>query len=299
MKTKGLPINGILLLDKPVGISSNSALQKAKRLFNAQKAGHTGSLDPLASGMLPVCFGEATKFSRFLLDERKSYSATLQLGVATSTGDREGEVIEEMPFVMPTQEILAKAILHFCGEISQIPPMYSALKFQGKCLYELARKGKVVERAPRKVTIYELEFTSLNEQGELSLRCVCSKGTYIRTLVEDLGKFLGSCAHLVALRRLWVHPFKYSNMISYADLEAVDTSTRLDKIYQLEEVVAQLIPKVPLSTHEAAYLQQGRFIRDKTHQPGWVSLFCNSQFLGVGEILADGSLVPRRMIQLS
>ena len=193
-------VNGILVLDKPIGLSSNAALQEAKRLFYAKKAGHTGSLDPLATGVLPLCFGEATKFSQFLLDANKRYQATVTLGVATSTGDYEGEVIEEKAVDRFNDQELEAALDQFRGEISQIPSMYSALKVNGQPLYKLARQGIEIERKARQVTIFNLELLE-NPGVELVLDIHCSKGTYIRTLAEDLGKVLGCGAHVSSLRR--------------------------------------------------------------------------------------------------
>ena len=210
-RNKGRNVSGVLLLDKPQGCSSNHILQKVKRLFGAAKAGHTGSLDPLATGMLPICFGEATKISAFLLDSDKRYHLTCQLGVTTTTGDAEGEVTETLDACSITEQDIKAVLPEFIGEIEQIPPMYSALKHNGERLYKLARQGIEVERKARKITIYDIEYISLvkDEQQRvfLELEVSCSKGTYVRTLVEDIAKKLHSGAHITALRRLSVGPY--------------------------------------------------------------------------------------------
>jgi tRNA pseudouridine55 synthase len=204
-RSSGRPINGVLLLDKPLGITSNAALQEVKRLFRAAKAGHTGSLDPLANGLLPICFGEATKMSAFLLDADKRYWVRVRLGVKTTTADAEGEVVEERPVPDLTAEQLEPVLQEFRGRISQLPPMYSAVKHQGRRLYELARQGKQVERTPRDITIYSLENRGI-DGNYLTLEVHCSKGTYVRTLAEDIGMRLGCGAHVKELRRTQVGP---------------------------------------------------------------------------------------------
>ncbi|MBL4712311.1 MAG: tRNA pseudouridine(55) synthase TruB, partial [Gammaproteobacteria bacterium] len=211
-KNKGRNISGVLLLDKPQGGSPNHALQKVKRLFGAAKAGHTGSLDPLATGMLPVCFGEATKISAFLLDADKRYRLKCQLGVSTTTGDAEGEIVDTLDVSAITENTIKAVLPDFIGEIEQIPPMYSALKHNGERLYKLARQGIEVERKARTVTIYDIEYLSLAQDEQqrliLELEVSCSKGTYVRTLVEDIAKKIDCCAHVTALRRLSVGPYK-------------------------------------------------------------------------------------------
>lgn len=216
-KPKGRSIDGILLLDKPLGLSSNKALQIVKRLFNAQKAGHTGSLDPLATGMLPICFGEATKVSSFLLESNKSYQTTATLGKITTTGDAEGKVLQKRSIPTLNKTEIDITLNTFKGNISQIPPMYSALKHQGQPLYKLARQGIEIERKRRQVTIFDLTLTN-HTSHSLSLEVTCSKGTYIRTLVEDIGKSLDCGAYVSMLRRTAVDPF-YNNMVSLATLE--------------------------------------------------------------------------------
>ena len=217
-RRKGRDIHGVLLLDKPVGWSSNQAVQKVRWLFQARKAGHTGTLDPFATGMLPICLGEASKTAAFMLDAGKTYEASARLGEATSTGDIEGEVIRRAAVDIPGTERIEQVMAQFTGVIEQVPPMYSALKHRGRPLYELAREGKEVERAPRPVTIHRLELLDW-EAPDLRFRVRCSKGTYVRTLAEDIAGRLGSCAHLKALRRLEVEPFREDGMVSLEDLE--------------------------------------------------------------------------------
>ena len=219
-RKKGDKIDGVLMLDKPVGLSSNTALQKARRALNAQKAGHTGTLDPFASGLLPLCFGEATKFSADLLHADKEYVASIKFGETTTTADVEGEIIETRP-VDFTEEQLHKALESLTGEIDQIPPMYSALKKDGVRLYELARQGQEIEREPRRVTVYELELLSFNKPEAL-VRVKCSKGTYVRVLGEDIGKILGCGAHLTALRRTKIADIDISEAVSLQDFEEAD-----------------------------------------------------------------------------
>lgn len=211
-------INGILILDKPINITSNRALQIVKRLFKAKKAGYAGTLDPFASGMLPICFGKATKLIDKLHEEPKCYRATLQLGTATTTGDTEGEIIETKPLPNFNEQYLKEILKKFTGDILQIPPMYSALKHQGQPLYKLARQGKSIERPPRPAKIFELKIIEYTPD-KIIFEVLCGKGTYIRTLGEDIAKALGSCGHLIALRRLFCAGFKESDMLSLTTLE--------------------------------------------------------------------------------
>jgi tRNA pseudouridine55 synthase len=299
MINKKLPIDGILLLDKATDISSNGALQQVKRLFNARKAGHTGSLDPLASGMLPICFGEATKFSQFLLDAHKHYFVTAKLGEKTSTGDAEGEIIETRPVSACSVAQLEQTLEKFRGPIEQIPSMYSALKHNGQPLYKLARQGIEVERKARAVTIHSL--TLLHQTADtLTLTVHCSKGTYIRNLVEDIGETLGCGAHVAELRRLAVDPYLESQMISFAELEKVSPEARMALLYPVHTLVRDY-PKVSLAEASAFYLNQGQAVM-VPHAPtsGFVSLYLNTpqseQFLGIGEVLDDGKITPRRLI---
>jgi len=303
-RRKGRAISGVLLLDKPAGITSNKALQEVKHLFRAAKAGHTGSLDPLATGMLPICMGEATKISAFLLDADKRYRVSCRLGITTTTADADGEIVQTRDCSHITLKQIEKWIPDFSGTISQIPPMYSAVKHQGQRLYELAREGIEVERKPRTVQIYELLLHSLNE-GMLELEVACSKGTYVRTLVEDLGEALGCGAHVVQLRRLSVGPFD-GDMVTIDELRAaVDSSdtegfAALDAyLLPIDSAIAHW-PDVHLDPDAAFYMMQGQPIL-VPHAPteGWVRIYDKSHFLGVGEIQDDGRVAPRRMIQAS
>ncbi len=302
-KNKGRNVSGVLLLDKPQGCSSNHILQKVKRLFGAAKAGHTGSLDPLATGMLPVCFGEATKISAFLLDSDKTYHLKCQLGVSTTTGDAEGEVIETLDVSSISEPAVEAVLPEFIGDIEQVPPMYSALKHNGERLYKLARQGIEVERKARPVTIYEIDFISLSTDAQdrviLELEVSCSKGTYVRTLVEDIAKKLNSCAHVTELRRLSVGPYD-GDMLSIDQLTALagQGEETLDACLQpIDSGVADW-PDVRLSADAAFYVQQGQPVmvpQAPTH--GWVRIYDQSHFLGLGEIQDDGMIAPRRMIK--
>jgi len=225
-RRRGSDIHGIVLLDKPAGLSSNQALQKVRGIFQARKAGHTGSLDPFATGMLPVCLGEASKTAAYMLEARKAYRATARLGLATTTGDLEGEVIQTCPLPEADNGALQRTLDRFTGEIEQVPPMYSALKHEGKPLYEYARAGIVIERRERRVTIYRLELLDW-QAPDFTFEVHCSKGTYIRTLAEDIAKALGSCAHLVALRRTLVEPFGGFPMWTLEQLQEGRDSGRL------------------------------------------------------------------------
>lgn len=287
-------IQGILLLNKPIGMTSNAALQKVKRLFRAKKAGHTGSLDPLATGMLPICFGEATKFSQFLLDSDKQYFVTMKLGIKTTTGDAEGKVISERP-VNVTREQIEKVASEFLGPIQQIPPMFSAVKYQGKPLYELARKGIEIERAPRTAMIHSLELGDVGET-EVSFSIHCSKGTYVRTLAEDMGEKLGCGAHVIGLHRIAVIPYQDKKMHTLADLEAIAHTELMNHLLPVETSLDSY-PAVKLSTAAVFYLKTGQSVM-APHLPtqGFVRIYDNNHFLGVGEIMEDGKLAPRRLI---
>lgn len=298
-RRKGRPVNGVLLLDKPAGISSNNILQQVKLLFRAAKAGHTGSLDPIATGMLPLCFGEATKISAFLLDANKRYRFICQLGVTTTTGDTEGEVLQNRDSSAITAAEMERLLPDFSGEIEQIPPMYSALKHNGQRLYKLAREGIEVERKPRKVTIYSIRLLDF-EQGRAELEVHCSKGTYVRTLAEDLGEALGCGAHISQLRRLSVGPYQ-SDMLSLEQLEAIAAEGGLEALDQtllpIESGVADW-PDVHLGADAAFYMSQGQPVL-VPHAPteGWVRLYDQQRFLGLGEVQDDGRVAPRRMLQ--
>jgi tRNA pseudouridine55 synthase len=292
------PVHGVLLLDKPLGLSSNNALQKAKWLLRAEKAGHTGTLDPLATGVLPICFGAATKFSQLHLDADKTYETTVRLGVRTSTADAEGEVIETCPVECTLGQVV-EVLDRFMGPISQVPPMHSALKKDGKALYEYAREGETVEREPRDVVIHELELLDVQLQGDapfLRLHVKCSKGTYIRTLGEDIGEALGCGGHLVALRRVATGPFDQAQCVT---LEGLETLTEAERPKQLQPVDV-LLPghaSVTLDTENA-----GRFLSGLRRRGSWpdadqVAVYGDQPhaLLGTAHVKA-GELIPGRLL---
>lgn len=298
-KRSPININGILLLDKPIGLTSNAALQKIKHLFNAAKAGHSGSLDPLASGMLPICFGEATKFSQFLLDANKIYSVTAELGIKTTTGDAEGEIIAQRDASQIEIKQLNIALKKFIGEIQQIPSMYSALKHQGQPLYKLARQGIEIERPVRTVKIYKLELLTF-EKNLFSIEVQCSKGTYIRSLIEDIGEALGCGAYVKTLRRLAVTPYEQQKMFSPGEMEEL-IKTNKDSLMQFLLPADSAIhhwQEIKLSEVAAFYLRRGQaIIAPSAPTSGWVKLkLMDGSFLGIGEILADGLVAPRRLV---
>lgn len=296
-RQKGRSVNGILVLDKPIGMSSNAALQAAKRLFNAAKAGHTGSLDPLATGVLPLCFGEATKFSQFLLDANKFYVATVKLGVTTSTGDAEGEILAKKSVPEFSNDELERALDQFRGEIDQIPSMFSAIKVNGQPLYKLARQGIVIERKSRRVTIFDLKLTQ-NLGDQLILNIHSSKGTYIRTLAEDLGAVLGCGAHISALRRTGSGPFTIKQAITLDELAEVSEKEELDALLMSPAAAVEEWPMVELTETSASYFRQGQPVQiAKAPTEGWVRIFSTStDFIGVGEIIEDGRVAPRRLV---
>lgn len=296
-------IHGILLLDKPANITSNGALQRVKRLFNAKKAGHTGSLDPIATGMLPICYGEATKFSQFLLDSDKSYQVIAKLGVQTTTGDKEGEIIHTRPVTADiTSQRITAVMQKFLGEIEQIPPMYSAIKHQGKPLYELARQGIEIERKARKVNIFSLELNNVQDD-QFDFQVHCSKGTYVRTLVEDIGLELGCGAHVTELRRLTVTPYGTARMHTLAALEALAESAGSDGLaaclLPIESAV-QVFPAVKLTTSAAFYLRMGQSVRASFPLDSqFVRLLTEQEkFLGIGEVMPDGRVKPHRLVSV-
>lgn len=300
-RNKGRNVSGILLLDKPRGITSNRALQIVKRLFNAAKAGHTGSLDPLATGLLPLCFGEATKVSGFLLDADKYYLATCKLGVKTTSADAEGDVVETRAVENYSKKQINSAIKHFIGDIEQIPPMHSALKVNGQPLYKLAHQGKVIERKARPVHIFEIDVLR-HEGDELELAVHCSKGTYIRTLAEDIGEKLGCGAHLSALRRTASGPFNLEDSVSLEELErlagsAEDGFAELDALLMPAEDALEDWESINLSEDAAFYLCRGQAVQvSRAPTSGLVRLFSNDKgFLGIGEILEDGRVTPKRL----
>ena len=289
-------INGILLLDKPIGFSSNQALQKIKWLLKAAKAGHTGTLDPLATGLLPLCFGEATKFAHFLTDADKTYIATVKLGATTTTGDAEGKVLTTSP-VNVSRIDFEHACQQFVGEISQTPPMYSALKFEGKALYEYARAGVEIERQARQVTIQNIEVSSF--AGDVAVISVtCSKGTYIRTLAEDIGKQLGCGAHLIGLRRTATADYQISQAVTLEQFEAMNDEERIAALAPPDSAVHYL-PAVTLDSDATFYLLQGQAVwRSGAIPSGLLRLYNEQQvFLGLGELQDDGKIAPKRLMQ--
>ena len=291
-------ISGVLLLDKPLGISSNAALQQVIRLFQARKGGHTGALDPLASGMLPICLGEATKLSSWLLDADKHYEVTAKLGIATATGDAEGEVIREMDVPEFDGQRLDAVLQRFRGDIMQVPPMYSALKRGGRPLYALAREGKVVEREARPVSIHRLVVTSIDATG-FSLQVSCSKGTYIRTLVEDVAHAMGSCGHVTMLRRSHVDPYVEQRMYAPEELEATAVAG-LDALDALLVPVDQALrhwPSVMLDASQSARIVHGQALDwpgagDDSNCRIYSSA---GKFIGLGQV-SGGRLLPRRLM---
>ncbi|NNE06775.1 MAG: tRNA pseudouridine(55) synthase TruB [Xanthomonadales bacterium] len=295
---RGKPVHGMVLLDKPAGLSSNQALQQVRRLFDAAKAGHTGNLDPFATGMLPLCFGEATKTAAFMLDADKSYLATAKLGVSTVTGDTEGETRTQMPLPKLSQAEAEKVLAGFAGEIQQVPPMYSALKHEGQALYKLARQGRVVERQPRRVTIHEIELVGW-AADEFVFRVRCSKGTYVRTLAEDIAAEMDSCAHLVALRRLSVSPFSERHMVTMETLE--ESSKKGILINHLLALDAGLSgwPSVTLESPDADRFVHGNPVSLEFAGRGDVRVFGpGEKLLGLGKYQDTERLEPRRVFNL-
>lgn len=301
-RNTGRRVTGILLLDKPLGLTSNDALQRVKRHYRAAKAGHTGSLDPLATGLLPCCLGDSTKFSAFLLDADKRYRVRVRLGVTTTTADAEGEVVEELPVEGVDEARLAEVLSRFVGTIDQLPPMYSALKHQGQRLYALARQGVEVERQPRQIDIHALDLVSC-ELPEIELDVHCSKGTYVRTLAEDIGKALGCGGHVIALRRTGVGPYVES-AAPFVPLDDVATLGDQGDLQALDALLLPLdtalghCPAVRLSEDAAFYLRQGQpVLVPQAPTEGLVRLYDPSaRFVGVGVILDDGKVQPKRLI---
>lgn len=294
-------VDGILLLDKPVGLSSNRALQQMKHLFRARKAGHTGSLDPLASGLLPICFGDATKISGFLLDADKRYDVVCRLGVTTDSGDADGEVLERRPVPALDEHRIEQALAPLRGPIAQVPPMVSALKHQGQRLYKLARQGVEVERPPRPVTIHALDLVARPGDDSLALSVFCSKGTYVRSLVESIGADLGCGAHVTALRRTALGPFRGEDMVTVAEMQArADNGglAALDASLLPTEQGLQGWPDVVLSGEASHFLLQGQAVWvPGLPEPGLVRVFDANRFLGMGRIGDDGRLLPQRLMR--
>jgi len=289
-------VDGVLLLDKPIGLTSNDALQKARRLFSAAKGGHTGTLDPLATGLLPLCFGEATKFSADLLDADKTYEAELKLGVTTDSGDAEGQIIASVA-VDVEKEAIFKVLPQFIGAIQQVPPMHSALKRNGRPLYELARKGIEVEREPRAVTIHAIDVLSF-AGDHLSLRVACSKGTYIRVLAADIGKALGCGAHLAGLRRTVVGDLDLARSVTLAELESLDETGRAGHLQPVDALLRSL-PVVNLEGEAAERFRHGNPVESVAGLTGKIRVYADGRLIGVGEPGSDGRLWPKRLVQLA
>ncbi|MBA0168302.1 tRNA pseudouridine(55) synthase TruB [Pectobacterium sp. CFBP8739] len=305
-RRRGRDIHGVLLVDKPQGVSSNDVLQKVKRIFNANRAGHTGALDPLATGMLPICLGEATKFSQYLLDSDKRYRVIARLGQRTDTSDADGNVIEERAMGFSATE-LDQALEGFRGTTQQVPSMYSALKYQGRKLYEYARQGLTVPREAREITVYELQFIRW-EGDELELEIHCSKGTYIRTIIDDLGEKLGCGAHVIYLRRLQVATYPIERMVTLEQLAALveqaqaqelSPSLSLDPLLMPMESPVIDFPEVNLTPVVAGYLKLGQPVQ-AANAPlnGMVRITEGDahKFIGMGEIDGDGRVAPRRLV---
>lgn len=302
-KKKGRDVHGIFLLDKPQGISSNDIMQRVKRLFNANKAGHTGALDPLATGMLPICFGEASKFSQFLLDSDKRYRVTAKLGERTDTSDADGQVVQTREVSVTEADILANLVA-FRGDILQVPTMFSALKHQGKPLYEYARAGITVEREARPITIFEIVFIDY-QAPYLTLEVHCSKGTYIRTLIDDLGEALGCGAHVTVLRRLKVADYPETKMLT---IEALQDFTENRPLAELDSLLLPMdsavgrLAELHLTTEQSRAVCFGQRVRFENVEclNGLVRLFSDrGLFLGVAEIGADNIIRPSRMVNYS
>ena len=297
-RRRGLPIDGVLLLDKPKGMSSNYALQKARRLYQAQKAGHTGTLDPMATGLLPVCFGEATKFSSHLLEADKVYRARIKFGQVTDTGDAEGTVIREREIPEIAQAELDAVLDRFRGEIDQVPPMYSALKHQGRPLYELARQGIEIERAVRRVTIYNMALLARHSDG-IEIEVAVSKGTYIRSLAEDIGEALGCGAHLTALRRLKTGPFTGNAMLDFERLEALADQQAREGVLLPVDILLDHLPCLDITAEMARMILRGQQAETTTGSLEVDSLarvYQDQQLLGLVRIAAEGVIAPRRLL---
>jgi tRNA pseudouridine55 synthase len=292
------PVHGVLLLNKPAGITSNTALQIAKRLYQAEKAGHTGTLDPFADGLLPLCFGEATKFSQYQLEADKRYRAVLQLGVTTTTGDPEGEVLDTRPVDIDADRVAA-ATAQFVGSIMQTPPMYSALKYQGKPLYEYARAGITIERPARPIHIRDIAILALDGE-KLTIDVTCSAGTYIRTLAEDIGRVLGCGAHLTELTRLASGSFQLSEALTLEQLEHDDLVQRDERLSAVDGLIGYL-PQLQLDAGTAKFLLQGQQPRYGGHvtEPGLMRAYLDTVFLGLVNLQFDGVIVPQRLMRIN
>ncbi|MDR9425337.1 MAG: tRNA pseudouridine(55) synthase TruB [Marinobacter sp.] len=302
-RRKGRSVNGILVIDKPMGVTSNGILQQVKRLYGAAKAGHTGALDPLATGVLPLCFGEATKFSQMMLDSDKAYVTTARLGIRTETGDSEGAVVEENPVPVFTEAEVEAVLEQFRGPIEQVPSMYSALKHKGRPLYEYAREGIEIERPARPVTIHELKLLAVRE-NELDLAVSCTKGTYVRSLVEDIGNALGCSAHVSALRRTMASGYTLESAHKVEDLEAIrERGESLDGLLLPPESALTMFPELQLSGSSLVSILNGQPVRmmDQSFE-GLVRLYGNHSFVGLAEAMPEDDgiqLVPRRLVKSS
>ncbi|MGI9046906.1 MAG: tRNA pseudouridine(55) synthase TruB [Burkholderiales bacterium] len=303
-QTQRRDLDGVLLLDKPAGITSNAALQRVKRLYGAAKAGHCGTLDPMATGLLPACFGEATKFSAGLLDAAKTYQATIKFGITTTTGDAEGEVLADCGAVDVQRSRIEAALVHFVGDIQQVPPMYSALKRDGKALYTYARQGIELERAPRFVHIFRIELIAAPgdevaraRPDEIDLRVRCSKGTYVRVLAEDIGRALGCGAHLKALRRVAVGGLHLDHALTFTQLEAMTSGERDSRLLD-EDSLLSTLPSVTLDAADSRALLQGKRVCCALEaSAGSLRIYDQDhRFLGIGEIAAEGLISPKRLI---
>ncbi|MDC4234901.1 tRNA pseudouridine(55) synthase TruB [Pasteurella multocida] len=299
-RKRGRDIDGVFLLDKPQGMSSNDIMQKVKRVFQANKAGHTGALDPLATGMLPICLGEATKFSQFLLDADKRYQVTAKLGERTDTSDAEGQVVETRDVQVDVQDILA-ALPHFRGDLMQVPTMFSALKHQGKPLYEYARAGITVEREARSITIFDLQFIAY-DAPYLTLEVHCSKGTYIRTLVDDLGEYLGCGAHVTMLRRTAVANYPVEAMMDWDTLQVLAAQqdlALLDQHLLPTDSAVSALPALHLNQEQSKAISFGQRVKfdNPTQLTGQVRLFSDTQqFLGVALVDEHNVIRPQRLM---
>jgi tRNA pseudouridine55 synthase len=297
-RKSGIDLNGILLLDKQSGVSSNGALQQVRKLLNANKAGHTGSLDPLATGLLPLCFGEATKVSSLMLDDDKTYQVTVQLGTMTDTGDLEGQIINTLPTPPLSEERLQNALLQFTGDILQVPPMYSALKKDGKKLYELAREGKTVERTPRPVTIYSIKLSDFSDQ-HLDLEVHCSKGTYIRSLAEDISHALDTCGTVSRLRRIAAGGFHLNDAMTFEMLQKMDHNELRQQLLPVDQPL-QYLPSIHLTQDkDVECIRHGQEITVEFDHEGMIRMYGPDQFLGLGLMLKNGKLAPKRVFNLN
>jgi tRNA pseudouridine55 synthase len=297
-RKSGRNIHGILLLDKRLGFSSNRALQEVRRLYNANKAGHTGSLDPMASGLLPLCFGEATKVSAMMLDDDKRYQVVVKLGVMTDTGDSEGKIIAEKSVPDLSLDEIEACLHSFTGEIDQVPPMYSALKHNGRKLYELAREGKTIERKARRITIYELKLLDVTADS-LTLDVLCSKGTYIRSLAEDIGHKFGCGGTVLQLRRTQSGKFKIEDSLSIEELQKMNVNELMECLIGVDEPLNE-IPEISLSISQAVLIRHGQQLQIDGIAPisGMVRMYSEHVFLGLGEMLLDGKLIPKKIFNL-